>query len=78
VRKALEWLLGPSRFVWPLAYLSPEQLVNEQIQQYLVYLIRRRKLSWSSCNVDFSGLQCFYHKFLKPTNNRASSTVPAR
>ena len=43
---------------------SPEQLTNEQIQQYLVYLIRHRKLSWSSCNVNFSGLHCFYKRFL--------------
>ena len=42
----------------------PERLTDEQIQKYLVYLIRHRKLSWSSCNVNFSGLHCFYKKFL--------------
>lgn len=44
---------------------SPDTLVNEQIQQYLLYLIRERKLAWNSCNVAFSGLYCFYGKFLK-------------
>jgi site-specific recombinase XerD len=55
---------------------SPEQLTDEQIQHYLVHLIRHRKLSWSSCNVHFSGLQCFYKRFL----NRPPSefSIPPR
>jgi site-specific recombinase XerD len=55
---------------------SPEQLTNEQIQQYLVYLIRHRKLSWSSCNVNFSGLHCFYKKFLNRSQTEFS--IPPR
>jgi integrase/recombinase XerD len=55
---------------------SPDKLNNEQIQQYLVYLIRHRKLQWSSCNVAFSGLHCFYSKFLKWENTKFS--IPAR
>lgn len=44
---------------------SPDQLTNEQIQAYLLYLIKDRKLSWKTCNVVFSGLNHFYKKFLK-------------
>lgn len=43
---------------------SPDRLGNEQIQEYLRYLIEDRKLAWSSCNVVFSGLLCFYRGFL--------------
>jgi site-specific recombinase XerD len=55
---------------------SPEQLSDEQIQQYLVYLIRHRKLSWSSCNVNFSGLHCFYKRFLNRPQTEFS--IPPR
>ncbi len=44
---------------------APDTLNNEQIQQYLLYLIRERKLEWSSINVAFCALYCFYSKFLK-------------
>jgi integrase/recombinase XerD len=54
----------------------PERLTDEQIQQYLVYLIRHRKLSWSSCNVNFSGLHCFYKKFLNRPQTEFS--IPPR
>jgi len=55
---------------------SPEHLTDEQIQQYLVYLIRHRKLSWSSCNVNFSGLHCFYKRFLNRPQSEFS--IPPR
>jgi len=42
----------------------PDTLNNKEIQRYLNHLISERKLSWSSCNVVFSALQCFYGKFL--------------
>jgi site-specific recombinase XerD len=54
----------------------PERLTAEQIQQYLVYLIRHRKLSWSSCNVNFSGLHCFYKRFLNRPQTEFS--IPPR
>ncbi len=55
---------------------SPDKLNNEQIQKYLLYLIRQRKLQWSTCNVAFSAMQCFYVKFL----NRADTKfcIPPR
>ena len=46
-------------------HLSPDKLSNEQIQAYLVHLIKERELAWSSCNVVFSGLRCFYSQVLR-------------
>lgn len=43
---------------------SPDRLSNDQIQQYLHHLIEKRRLAWSTCNVAFSALQCFYGAFL--------------
>ena len=42
----------------------PDQLDNEQIQAYLGHLIEERQLAWSSVNVTFSALRCFYREFL--------------
>jgi site-specific recombinase XerD len=39
---------------------SPDKLSNNEIQEYLRYLIKEKKLAWSTCNVVFSGLKCFY------------------
>ncbi len=55
---------------------SPDVLNDEQIQQYLVYLIRHRRLQWSSCNVAFSGLHCFYAKFLN--RPKTGFSIPRR
>ena len=55
---------------------SPDVLCNEQIQEYLRYLIEDSKFSWSTCNVVFSGLQCFYSGFLKWEASRFS--IPPR
>ena len=46
-------------------YTSPDKLNNDRIQAYLLYLIKKRKLAWSSCNVVFSGLRSFYINVLK-------------
>jgi integrase/recombinase XerD len=43
---------------------SPDQLTDEQIQDYLVHLIKHRQLSWNTCNVAFCALNCFYNKLL--------------
>ena len=55
---------------------SPDRLSNDQVQEYLRYLIEDRKLSWSSCNVVLSGLVCFYRGFLKWNETRIS--IPPR
>ncbi len=43
---------------------SPDQITDEEVQSYLLHLIRERKLSWSSCNVAVYGLRFFYHQTL--------------
>lgn len=43
---------------------SPDQINDEEVQAYLLHLIRTRKLSWSSCNVAVYGLRFFYHQTL--------------
>lgn len=39
---------------------SPDTLTNDQIQEYLRYLLEDRKLSWGTCNNYFSGIVTFY------------------
>ncbi len=44
---------------------SPDQINNEQIQEYLLHLLKERNLAWGSCNNYFCGLAYFYTKILK-------------
>ena len=44
---------------------SPDTLSNEQIQDYLLYLLEDRKLTWGTVNAYLSGLICFYRGFSK-------------
>jgi integrase/recombinase XerD len=44
---------------------SPEILTNEQIQDYLRYLLEDRKLSWGTFNAYLSGIVCFYKHICK-------------
>jgi integrase/recombinase XerD len=55
---------------------SPDQLNNEQIQEYLLYLIKDRKLSWGTCNIYYSGLACLYKKVLK--RDKTTFTLPSQ
>ncbi|MBC2709490.1 MAG: site-specific integrase [Desulfosarcina sp.] len=55
---------------------TPDNLDNKQIQAYLLHLIKERGLAWSSCNVVFSGLRCFYGHVLNWENTRFS--IPSR
>lgn len=43
----------------------PDQLTQQEVQAYLLYLIEERKLAYSSCNVALHGLRLFYHETLK-------------
>ena len=45
--------------------LSPDTLTNEQIQDYLLYLLKDRKLAWGTVNAYLSGMICFYRGFCK-------------
>lgn len=55
---------------------SPDQLSNDEIQEYLRYLIAEKKLAWSTCNVIFSGLNYFYTNIVKWDETRFS--IPRR
>jgi len=45
--------------------LSPDTLSNEQIQDYLRYLLEDRQLAWGTVNTYLSGFVCFYRDFCK-------------
>lgn len=55
---------------------SPDKLSDQQIQDYLRYLIEKRKLAWSTCNVVFSGLICFYKNVLN--RDKTVFSIPPR
>jgi site-specific recombinase XerD len=44
---------------------SPDTLTNDQIQEYLRYLLEDCKLSWGTCNNYFSGIVSFYKNVCK-------------
>jgi len=44
---------------------SPDLITSEEIQEYLLYLLQDRKLSWGTCNLHLSGISCFYKNILK-------------
>jgi integrase len=44
---------------------SPDTLTNDQIQEYLRYLLEDRNLSWGTCNNHFSGIVSFYRNVCK-------------
>ena len=54
---------------------SPDQLSEEEVQGYLVYLLKERALAWSSCNQAASAFRFFYHHTLK--RKAAEFVVPA-
>jgi len=41
---------------------SPDTLTNEQIQDYLLHLLKDRKLTWGTVNAYLSGIICFYRE----------------
>ena len=54
---------------------APDQISDEEVQAYLVHLIRDRHLSWSTCNIVVNGLRFFYHTTLKRA--RTAFTIPS-
>ena len=44
---------------------SPDTLSYEQIQNYLLYLLKDRKLAWGTVNAYLSGMICFFRGFCK-------------
>ncbi len=53
---------------------APDQLNNEQIQEYLLHLLKDRNISWGTCNIYYSGLACFYKRLLK--RDKTTFTLP--
>lgn len=54
---------------------SPDLISDEEIQAYLLHLIRDRQRSWSTCNIVVHGLRFFYHETLK--RDRTTFAIPA-
>jgi integrase/recombinase XerD len=44
---------------------TPDKISTGQIKTYLLYLLDKRKLAWSSCNVAVNGLRFFYTHVLE-------------
>jgi len=44
---------------------GPDQLNEQEVQDYLFYLINERKLAWSTCNIATNAFKFFYHVTLK-------------
>ncbi len=44
---------------------SPDLISPEEIQEYLLYLLQKRKLAWGSCNIHLTGMSSFYKNVLK-------------
>jgi site-specific recombinase XerD len=55
---------------------SPDELSNAEIQAYLLYLIKDRKLAWSSVNVARAALRVFYADVLEW--NETQFSIPPR
>jgi integrase/recombinase XerD len=72
-RESYLWAVtGLARFY----HRSPDQITDEEIQAYVVHLLRDRQLSWSTCNIVVSGLRFFYHITLK--RDRTTFSIPSR
>ena len=54
---------------------SPDQISDEEVQAYLLYLIRDRQRSWSTCNITVNALRFLYHTTLK--RDRTTFCVPS-
>lgn len=52
------------------------ELSNEQVQDFLLYNIQEKRLSWSSCNVLFCGLKKYYREF--SGRSEAEFSIPPR
>ena len=43
---------------------SPDQLSPQEVQAYLVHILREEKLAWSTCNIAVQAFHFFYHATL--------------
>lgn len=54
---------------------SPDQISDDEVQAYLLHLIRDRQRSWSTCNITVNALRFLYHTTLK--RDRTTFCVPS-
>lgn len=54
---------------------SPDQISDEEVQAYLLHLIRDRHRSWNTCHIVVHGLRFLYHTTLK--RDRTTFTIPS-
>jgi integrase/recombinase XerD len=55
---------------------AADELTNKQVQDYLLYCIKDKKLEWSSCNIRFCALKKYYQDYLGYDDSRFS--IPPR
>ena len=53
---------------------SPDQISDEEVQAYLLHLIRDRHRSWNTCHIVVHGLRFLYHTTLK--RDRTMFSIP--
>ena len=54
---------------------SPDQISDEEVQAYLLHLIRDRHRSWNTCHIVVHGLRFLFHTTLK--RDRTTFTIPS-
>jgi site-specific recombinase XerD len=54
---------------------SPDQVSDEEVQAYLLHLIRDRHRSWNTCHIVVHGLRFLYHTTLK--RDRTTFSIPS-
>ena len=72
IKTYIDWLIRLGEH----GHCSPAELTNEQVQDFLLYLIEERKLAWSTVNQALAAIRFLFEKVLgRP---RADLRVPAR
>ncbi|WP_250656290.1 tyrosine-type recombinase/integrase [Alkalimarinus coralli] len=46
-------------------HCSPDQLGQDEIQRYLIYLVKEKNLAANSCRLQLNGIRFFFHHVLK-------------
>ena len=57
-----------ARAVWQLAQhyrRPPDQLSNEELRQYFLYLTNEKKIAWPTATIALCGIKFFYEQTLK-------------
>ena len=72
--KTRESYLAQVRALAKYYHRGPDQLSEEEVQAYVVYLLKERHLAWSTCNQAASAFRFFYHHTLK--RREAEFVVP--